>query len=151
MSAQDASPPTAPPIDPHAYREQPGHEDVPWYRDGHRLLRTALAALLVVVGVLMDLMPAAIATFTVVLGADIVQERERRDGARWWTAVELGLLVVAAALMLVLTDATRDVPVGRLVAQLAAGAGVGAGLVVLTVAAGRALNRRRPAGPPTAG
>ena len=149
MSAEDASPPAAPPVDPHAYREEPGHEDVPWYRDGHRLLRTAVAALLVVVGVLTDLVPAAVATFTVVVGADIVRERTRRDGARWWTVVELVMLVVAAVLLLALTGATREVPAGRLVAQVAAGAGAGVVLVVLTTVVGRSLSRRRAAGPPT--
>lgn len=149
MSAQDASPPAVPPVEPHAYREEPGHEHVPWYRDGHRLLRTAAAALLVVAGVLTDLAPAAVATFAVVVGSDTVHERTRRDGARWWTVVELVMLVVAAALLLVLTGAARDVSVGRLVGQLAVGAGVGAALVVLTTVVGRTLSRRRASAPPT--
>jgi len=142
--------PAARPVDPQAYRgsDPPDAGDAPWYRDPDLWARAVMSGVLVLAWVLTDLGPAALAAAMTVAGVSTVRARTRRDGTRWWTVLEVVLLVALTVATLLATRAVRPLPGAELAAQLVVGAAVG-----VAVAAGvAALSRRRaaPTAPPTA-
>ncbi|GIG41163.1 hypothetical protein [Cellulomonas phragmiteti] len=144
MSGQQgaAGIPAARPVDAQAYRSDPSGDDGDgprWNQDGDRWLRAALAAALVLASALGDLGPLVLAVVVVVAAEQTV--RTRRTGVRWWTVLEIAVLVLVATGALVLTPLGQALPGVELAAQLLVGALLGAGVVVV----GAVVRRRRAA------